>query len=76
MSELFIVLPSETNILSITPSDGAVTSITTLSVSISAKTSSCFISSPSFLSQLDNVPSKIDSGNWGDLISSVILNIL
>ena len=47
-SELLIVAPSGIKIFSIVPSDGAVTSITTLSVSISARTSSCLNVSPSF----------------------------
>ena len=72
-SELLIVEPSGAIIFSITPSFIAVTSITTLSVSISASTSSCSIESPSFFSHDERVPSKIDSGNCGDLISSAIL---
>ena len=75
-SELFIVVPSGMIIFSIVPSFGAVTSITTLSVSISAKISSCLKLSPSFLSQFDKVPSKTDSGNTGDFMSSAMLYIL
>ena len=75
-SELLIVAPSLTKTFPITPSEGAVTSITTLSVSISASTSSCLISWPSFLSQLESVPSNIDSGNCGDFMSIAMMIIL
>ena len=69
------ILVKETSCV-FTPSDAAVTSITTLSVSISAKPSSCLIASPVFFNQVDKVPSKMDSGNWGDFMSSAIVNIL
>ena len=65
--------PAGLIISEMTPSNGATTSSTTFSVSISTITSSCLINSPSFFTQLAIVPSATDSGNVGDLISIAIL---
>ena len=71
-SELFTISPTFLTIFVKTPFVGATTSNTTLSVSISAMTSSCSTFSPSFFSQFATVPSATDSGKVGDLISIVI----
>ena len=72
-SALRTVSPAGLSTFETTPSNGATTSSTTLSVSISAITSSCLTRSPSFFTQFAIVPSATDSGNVGDLISVVIL---
>ena len=74
-SELNTVSPSVLRIFDTTPLDCASTSNTTLSVSISAITSSWFTLSPSFLIQLAIVPSATDSGKVGAFISILIYKL-
>ena len=73
ISALLTISPSFFKIFETKPLDGATTSKTTLSVSISAITSSCPTLSPSFLTQFATVPSAMDSGKVGDLISIAIM---
>src|SRR5690606_9025916 len=68
-SPLSQVSPSPFKISSITPSAGATTSSTTLSVSISTISSSREQASPGCLCQVATVPSATDSGKTGALIS-------
>ena len=68
-SLLTIVSPDSLTIFSRTPSAGDTTSMTTLSVSISTRSSSRLTASPAFLCQLAIVPSGTDSGSVGALIS-------
>ena len=72
-SALKTTSPAGFKTLEMMPSNGATTSKTPLSVSISAITSSCFTDSPSFLTQFAMVPSATDSGNVGDFISIDII---
>ena len=65
-------LPSSAWISDRAPSAGATTSRTTLSVSISASTSSRLTASPTCLAQLATVPSWMDSGKVGALTSWVL----
>ena len=67
-SALLTISPSFLIIFVRTPLEGATTSRTTLSVSISARISSWATESPSFFTQFATVPSATDSGNVGDLI--------
>src|SRR3990172_9252936 len=59
------VSPSPTRILATIPSPGLGTSVSTLSVEISSRGSSCAIASPSCLSQRVIVPSETDTPIWG-----------
>ncbi len=72
-SRLCTVSPSSFRISLSEPSCGAMTSSTTLSVSMSASTSSRLQASPGRLCQLATAPSAMDSGNCGALISIAIV---
>src|SRR5438067_2014603 len=63
------VLPSFLMIWTITPADGAGSSRTTLSVSMSIMFSSRATASPTFLCQDSRVASATDSDSWGTLTS-------
>ena len=67
------VAPSSTMIFSSTPSAGAGTSASTLSVEISKSGSSRWITSPGCLNQRVRVPSAIDSPIWGISTSVAIM---
>ena len=69
-------VPSAILILAIVPSSRASTSITALSVSISAMTSPERISSPSLTSHLANLPSVIVGESAGMVTVAVILLLL
>ena len=74
ISLLTMTSPDTFNISLRVPFMGEATSITTLSVSISTSSSSIFTMSPTFLYQVDIVPSGTDSGKAGALISIAIFN--
>ena len=63
------VPPSDFTISVITPADGAGTSSTTLSVSISIRISSITTASPGFFFHCNKVASATDSDNWGTFTS-------
>ena len=67
------VAPSSTMIFSRTPSAGAGTSASTLSVEISKRGSSRWMTSPGCLNQRVSVPSAIDSPIWGISTSVAIM---
>src|SRR5690606_2457067 len=73
ISLLSTVSPSPFKISALLPSAGATTSSTTLSVSISTISSSRLTDSPGFLCLVAIVPSAMDSGNVGALISILML---
>jgi hypothetical protein len=70
---LFTVSPTWWRISFSTPSTGAGTSSTTLSVSRSTRFSSRFTASPAFLCQVAMVASETDSGRTGTLSSMDML---
>src|ERR1700761_4893338 len=69
ISLIFAACPASTPIYNNVPSSYPTTSIVALSVSTSAKTSSLFTASPTFLFQLTILPSVMVSLNKGILIS-------
>ena len=70
------VAPSATTSSTSTPADGAGTSSTTLSVSISINISSTAMASPIFFFHCSMVASATDSDNWGTLTSTMAMMIL
>src|SRR6266571_2487387 len=75
-SSAFTVLPSPLMMLASTPSAGAGSSRTTLSVSMSIKFSSRLTASPTFLCHASKVASATDSESCGTLISMSMLFLL
>ena len=73
-SLLTMMSPESFSISVSVPSIGEATSITTLSVSISASSSSIFTVSPTLLYHVNIVPSGTDSGKSGALISVAMFN--
>src|SRR5215470_3059805 len=72
-SPAFTVPPSPFTIFDSTPSAGAGSSSTTLSVSMSIRFSSRLTASPSFLRQASRVASATDSDSCGTLTSTSML---
>src|SRR5262249_17895161 len=72
-SPAFTVPPSPFTIFDSTPSAGAGSSSTTLSVSMSIRFSSRFTGSPTFLCQAGRVASDTDSDSCGTLASTSML---
>src|SRR3984957_18436318 len=70
---IWTVVPACTLISESTPAAGEGISASTLSVEISNSGSSCCTVSPTFLSHLVMVPSKIDSPIWGMITSVAIV---
>src|SRR6266446_5072427 len=75
-SPAFTVLPSPLMMLASTPSAGAGSSSTTLSVSMSIRFSSRLTASPTFLCHASKVASATDSESCGTLISMSMLFLL
>ncbi|AIT27058.1 dihydrolipoyllysine-residue succinyltransferase, E2 component [Bordetella holmesii 44057] len=67
------VLPSPLTISANTPDDGAGTSSTTLSVSISMRISSASTAAPGCFFQVNRVASDTDSDNWGTTTSVIAM---
>ena len=70
------VAPSATRISASMPADGAGTSSTTLSVSISIRISSAATMSPAFFFHCSMVASATDSESWGTLTSTIAMVFL
>ncbi len=72
-SPLVTLSPSFFTIFTSTPSAGAGSSSTTLSVSTSIRFSSRFTGSPAFLRQATSVASETDSDSWGTFTSTCMI---